>query len=175
MRRVFGITGWKNAGKTTLTMRLVEHITSLGFSVSTIKHAHHAADVDREGTDSHKHRTAGAREVMLATPSRFALMHELRAGEDEPALEALLERMAPVDLVLIEGFKREPFPKIMIHRHEGGTDRTSDDIPGIAAFASDNPDAEQGAQLPVFHVDDIEAIAGFILRYSGLALGEGGV
>jgi molybdopterin-guanine dinucleotide biosynthesis protein B len=173
MRHVFGITGWKNTGKTTLTVRLVEHFAARGIVVSTIKHAHHAADVDQEGTDSFKHRSAGAREVVLATPLRFALMHELRSGEDEPSLDALLARMEPVDLILVEGYKRENFPKIMAYRTDGATGRSGIDIPNIVAYASDNPDEHTDAEVPVFHADDIEAIADFILGFVGLAEAEG--
>ena len=108
---VFGITGWKNSGKTTLVVRLVEEFTARGFRVSTVKHAHHAFDIDREGTDSHRHRVAGASEVALVSGRRWALMHELR-DDDEPALGEILARLSPCDLVLIEGYKREAHAKI---------------------------------------------------------------
>ncbi len=173
MKRIFGVTGWKNSGKTWLTTRLVENLTSRGIGVSTVKHAHHGADVDREGTDSFKHRAAGAREVMLATPHRFALMHELRPGEDEPPLDALLARMEDVDLILIEGFKRDAFPKIMAHRREGAPGKPGAEIPGVVALAADDPDAHADAAVPVFHIDDIEAIADFILVHVGLKREEG--
>ena len=104
--RVYGVTGWKNAGKTGLMERLVAEITGRGFSVSTVKHAHHTFEVDHPGKDSHRHRVAGAREVLLASRNRVALMHELR-DEEEPKLETLLARLSPVDLVLIEGYKRD--------------------------------------------------------------------
>ena len=104
--KIFGVVGWKNAGKTGLMERLVTEVTGRGFSVSTVKHAHHSFDVDHPGRDSHRHRVAGAREVLLASRTRFALMHEL-AGEEEPSLSDLLGKLAPVDLVLIEGYKRK--------------------------------------------------------------------
>ena len=109
--RVFGITGWKNSGKTTLTERLVTALSDRGFRVSTIKHAHHGFDIDHAGTDSFRHRAAGAGEVAVVSARRWALMHELR-GEDEPLLAQVLETLAPCDLVLVEGYKRDPHPKI---------------------------------------------------------------
>ncbi len=117
--RLYGVVGWKNAGKTGLMERLVTEITGRGFSVSTVKHAHHAFDVDHPGKDSHRHRVAGASEVLLASRKRVALMQELR-GADEPALAELLGKLAPVDLVLIEGYKRDAHPKIEAHRAETG-------------------------------------------------------
>lgn len=170
MKNVFGITGWKNSGKTTLVARLVENLTAQGFSVSTIKHAHHAADIDQEGTDSYKHRLAGAREVMLATPRRFALMHELPPGKDEPPLEELLARMGPADIILVEGYKRCAIPKIRVTR-EGKTNGSSiEDIPNIVAYASDRPDSLADAGVPVFNVDDPETIAAFIVSHLGLSV-----
>ena len=108
--KVIGVVGWKNNGKTTLVVRLVAHLTSLGYRVSTVKHAHHEVDLDRPGKDSHRHREAGAGEVMLATSRRWALIHEFRDDEPEPPLEALLARMSPADIVVVEGFKRFPHP-----------------------------------------------------------------
>ncbi|MFT7310745.1 MAG: molybdopterin-guanine dinucleotide biosynthesis protein MobB, partial [Paracoccaceae bacterium] len=109
--RVFGVTGWKNAGKTGLMERLVTEITGRGITVSTLKHAHHTFDVDHPGKDSHRHRTAGATEVLLSSGKRWALMHELR-DTDEPPLTELLTKLAPVDLILIEGYKTGTHPKI---------------------------------------------------------------
>ena len=114
-QRVWGVTGWKNTGKTGLTERLVAHFTGQGLTVSTIKHAHHDADIDRPGTDSFRHRAAGAREVILSSPRRWALMHEA-AGAPEPSLADHLARLAPVDLVLVEGHKAAPHAKIETHR-----------------------------------------------------------
>jgi molybdopterin-guanine dinucleotide biosynthesis protein B len=131
---VYGVVGWKNAGKTGLMERLVENISARGFSVSTVKHAHHSFDVDHPGKDSYRHRAAGAREVLLASRNRFALMHEL-TGEDEPTLEELLSKLAPVDLVLVEGYKRDSHPKIEAHRAETGNPLIADET--VRAFAAD--------------------------------------
>jgi molybdopterin-guanine dinucleotide biosynthesis protein B len=159
--RVFGVVGWKNNGKTTLVVRLVEHLTATGYAVSTVKHAHHEVDLDQPGKDTWRHREAGASEVVLATARRWAVIHELR-GAAEPPLDELLARMTPVDLVLVEGFKRFPHPKLEVHRHERGTPLLARDDPSIVAVAADTslPDLD----LPQFHLDDIEAIAGFILQ-----------
>ena len=134
--KIYGITGWKNSGKTGLMERLVSEFVKRGFSVSTIKHAHHSFDVDRSGKDSHRHRVAGASEVLLASRNRFALMHELRA-EDEPSLEVLLAKLSPVDLVLIEGFKRDRHAKIETFRAVTGTELIATNDPTIHAVASD--------------------------------------
>ncbi|WP_412509301.1 molybdopterin-guanine dinucleotide biosynthesis protein B [Roseovarius sp. SYSU LYC5161] len=162
--KVYGITGWKNAGKTGLTERLVSEIAGRGVSVSTVKHAHHRFDVDQPGKDSHRHRVAGATEVLLASRNRFALMHELR-GEDEPGLESLLGKLAPVDLVLVEGYKRDRHPKIESHRAVTGNALIAPGDPTIRAVASDTP---LDLDRPVFDLDDTCGIAGFILREVGL-------
>ena len=157
---VFGITGWKNSGKTTLTERLVAELTGRGWSVSTIKHAHHDFDIDIEGTDSFRHRAAGAREVAVVSGRRWALMHELR-GEDEPALDAILERIAPCDLVLVEGYKRETHKKIEVRRLGAKDTRPlAPSDPNIVAVAADRPQPDEA--LPVFDVDDVPAVANFI-------------
>lgn len=161
---IFGVVGWKNSGKTGLMERLVTEITSRGHSVSTIKHAHHSFDVDHPGKDSHRHRVAGARQVLLASRNRWALMHELR-DEDEPTLEALLGQIAPVDLVLVEGYKRDAHPKIEAHRTQTGQDLIAPGDPTIRAVAS-NTTPEVG--VPVFDLDDTSAIADFILEQVGL-------
>lgn len=163
--RVYGVTGWKNAGKTGLMERLVSEITARGLTVSTVKHAHHSTDVDQPGRDSHRHREAGAREVMLASPNRWALMHELR-GATEPPLEALLARLSPVDLVLVEGFKRDAHPKVEAHRAETGKPLLASENATIRAVAADSP--QPGCALPVFDLDDTAAIADFILSEVGL-------
>ncbi len=162
--RVYGVTGWKNAGKTGLMERLVAEVTGRGFTVSTVKHAHHSFDVDQPGRDSHRHRMAGASEVLLASGQRVALMQELR-GAPEPSLEALLARLSPVDLVLIEGYKRERHPKVEAFRAEPGNDliATRDDT--IRAVASDTP---LDLDRPVFDLNDTKAIADFILSEVGL-------
>jgi len=162
--RVFGVVGWKNAGKTGLMERLVTEITSRGFSVSTVKHAHHTFDVDHEGKDSYRHRVAGATEVMLASRNRFALMHELREDE-EPTLEELLAKLAPVDLVLIEGYKRDAHAKIEAFRAETQNSLIAPDDPTIVAVASD---IEMTLDRPVFDLDDTVSVADFILTQVGL-------
>ena len=168
--RIYGVTGWKNSGKTGLVERLVREIVGRGWSVSTIKHAHHRFDIDQKGKDSWRHRHAGAREVMVASRHRWALIHELR-DEDEPPLEALLARLAPVDLVLIEGYKRDRHPKIEAHRRETGQPLIARDDPTIRAVASDEPLA--GLCVPVFDLDDTTAIAEFILSEVGLSSARG--
>lgn len=162
--RLYGVVGWKNAGKTGLMERLVREITGRGFSVSTVKHAHHSFDVDHPGKDSFRHRQAGAAEVLLASRSRIALMHELRDAP-EPPLEDLLTRLSPVDLVLIEGYKRDAHPKIEAHRAVTGNPLISPGDPTVRAVASDT-----GMTLdrPVFDLDDTVAIADYILAEVGL-------
>lgn len=162
--RLYGVVGWKNAGKTGLMERLVTEITSRGISVSTVKHAHHSFDVDHPGKDSHRHRVAGATEVLLASRNRFALMHELR-NEDEPSLSELLQKLAPVDLVLIEGYKRDSHPKVEAHRTVTGNPLIAPDDPTVRAVASDTP---LDLDRPVFDLDDTTAIADFILSEVGL-------
>jgi molybdopterin-guanine dinucleotide biosynthesis protein MobB len=162
--RVYGVVGWKNAGKTGLMERLVAEITGRGFTVSTVKHAHHTFDVDHPGKDSHRHRVAGATEVLLASRNRFALMHELRS-EDEPRLEDLLPKLAPVDLVLIEGYKRDTHSKVEAHRAETGNPLIAPDDPTVKAVASDVP---LELDRPVFDLNDTRAIADFILAEVGL-------
>ncbi len=162
--RVYGVVGWKNAGKTGLMERLVAEITGRGFSVSTVKHAHHTFDVDHPGKDSHRHRIAGAREVLLTSRNRFALMHELR-DEAEPELAELLGHLAPVDLVLIEGYKRDAHPKVEAHRGETGNPLIAPADPTVRAVASDVP---LTLDRPVFNLNDTRAIADFILAEVGL-------
>ncbi len=162
--RVYGVVGWKNAGKTGLMERLVAEITGRGFTVSTVKHAHHTFDVDHPGKDSHRHRIAGAREVLLASGARFALMHELR-GAEEPPLDAHLARLSPVDLVLIEGYKRDGHPKVEAHRAETGNALIAPGDPTVRAVASD---VALELDRPVFDLNDTKTIADFILREVGL-------
>ncbi|SHL69337.1 molybdopterin-guanine dinucleotide biosynthesis protein B [Roseibium suaedae] len=158
--KVFGVTGWKNSGKTTLLTRLVSEFTRRGLRVSTIKHAHHAFDIDHEGTDSFRHREAGAGEVAIVSGTRWALMHELR-NEEEPSLEDVLTRLAPCDLVLIEGYKREGHPKLEVRRLEARErGPLSDTDPAILAIAADHDISDD--RLPSFRIDDIPAIADFI-------------
>lgn len=164
--RIFGIAGWKNSGKTGLTTRLVEVLVARGYRISTIKHAHHDFDIDKAGTDSYRHRQAGAQEVTIVSGTRYAIMHELR-GESEPGFEEVLARLAPCDLVLVEGYKREPIPKIEARRLESAN-RTplAPQDPHIVAIAADNPVTETA--LPVFDLDDTESIADFVLETVGL-------
>ncbi|MEL7261340.1 MAG: molybdopterin-guanine dinucleotide biosynthesis protein B [Pseudomonadota bacterium] len=162
--KIFGVVGWKNAGKTGLMERLVAEITARGLSVSTVKHAHHSFDVDHPGKDSHRHRVAGAHEVLLASRQRVALMQELR-GADEPSLEALLARLSPVDLVLVEGYKRDAHPKVEAHRAETGNPLIAPDDPTVRAVASDVP---LTLDRPVFDLNDTRAIADFVLAEVGL-------
>ena len=165
--RLYGITGWKNSGKTTLVERLVAHFTARGLTVATVKHAHHAFDPDQPGKDSHRHRMAGAAQVLVASRHRWALMTELRGGTPEPTLDELLPHLAPADLVLVEGYKRDRHPKIEARRAETGQDLIAEGDATIEAVASDTP--LPGLALPVFALDDIPAIAGFILARTGLA------
>ncbi|OIQ30173.1 MAG: molybdopterin-guanine dinucleotide biosynthesis protein B [Alphaproteobacteria bacterium MedPE-SWcel] len=158
--KLYGVTGWKNNGKTGLMERLVAEFTSRGLTVSTLKHAHHATDVDQPGTDSFRHRLAGASEVVLASPNRVAIMQELR-GATEPALTDLLARMRPVDLILIEGFKREVHPKIEAHRAAAGHPLIAPDDPSIRAVATDTP---LDLDRPVFDLNDTAGVADFIAR-----------
>ncbi|RUU42267.1 molybdopterin-guanine dinucleotide biosynthesis protein B [Mesorhizobium sp. M6A.T.Ca.TU.002.02.2.1] len=166
MRRVFGITGWKNSGKTTLTEKLVAELVRRGWKVSTVKHAHHDFDIDKPGADSFRHRQAGATEVAIVSDRRWALMHELR-GEDEPTLDAILSRLGTSDIVLVEGYKREAHSKIETRRLEA-KDRAplSANDSHIVAIAADF--AIAGESLPVFDLDDAKSIADFIERTTGL-------
>ena len=161
---LYGVTGTKDSGKTGLMERLLGEITGRGFTVSTVKHAHHDTDIDQPGRDSHRHRTAGASEVLLATPNRWALMHELR-GAPELSLDDLLPRLSPVDLVLVEGYKGAPHPKIEAHRAATGRPLLSPENGSIRAVASDS---DVATALPRFHLDDTSAIADFILAEVGL-------
>lgn len=165
MTRVYGITGWKNSGKTGLVERLVSEFRRRALTVSTVKHAHHATDIDQPGRDSYRHREAGASEVIVASPGRWALMHELRGGP-EPPLEELLARLSPVDLVLVEGYKHAPHPKIEAHRLETGRPVMAGENATIRAVASNG--APEGLPVPVLDLDDTAAIADFILRDVGL-------
>jgi molybdopterin-guanine dinucleotide biosynthesis protein B len=157
--KIIGIAGWSGAGKTTLLTRVIPRLTARGLRVSTIKHAHHAFDIDQPGKDSHTHRVAGATEVLISSANRFALMHELR-GAPEMALRALLEKLSPVDLVLVEGFKREAHPKLEVYRAVVGKPLLAPDDPNIVAIASDGPIA---ARVPVVSLDDIDGVAELLI------------
>ncbi|MCA0994852.1 molybdopterin-guanine dinucleotide biosynthesis protein B [Alloyangia pacifica] len=162
--RIYGVTGSKNCGKTGLMERLVAEFCARGLSVSTLKHAHHSTDVDQPGRDSYRHRQAGAHEVLLASPHRWALMHELRDAP-EPPLSELLTKLSPVDLVLVEGYKSAPHPKIEAHRAETGRPLLSPENPSIRAVAADSA---VDTALPRFDLNDTAAIADFIAREVGL-------
>ncbi len=159
--RVIGLAGWSGAGKTTLIVKLIPVLNARGYSVSTLKHAHHGFDVDKPGKDSHAHREAGAREVLVASANRWALMHELR-GDDEPRLGGLLARLGPVDFVLVEGYKRDFHVKIEIHRVANGKPLLYPEDPNIKALASDG--GPFAGSPPHAHLDDIEAIATLVER-----------
>jgi molybdopterin-guanine dinucleotide biosynthesis protein MobB len=159
--KIFGVTGWKNSGKTGLMERLITEFTARGLSVSSIKHAHHSFDIDHPGRDSYRHRDAGARQVLLASRNRWALMHELR-NEDEPSLGDLLKQLLPVDLVLIEGYKRDRHPKIEAHRKETGQPLIAPEDETIVAVASDTLVT---IDRPVLDLNDTASIANFIAQH----------
>ncbi|GBE42614.1 molybdopterin-guanine dinucleotide biosynthesis adapter protein [bacterium BMS3Bbin10] len=164
--KIFGVIGWKNSGKTTLMARLLEEFSRRGYVVSAIKHAHHKFDIDHPGRDSYKFRNAGARQVALISPKRWALMHEFR-DEEEPDFEEILSHIGPCDLILVEGYKGGPFPKIEARSPRSLTQEPlSGDDRRIVAIASDG-EANTGA-LPGFDVNDIGAIADFIAGHLGL-------
>jgi molybdopterin-guanine dinucleotide biosynthesis protein B len=161
--RVIGLAGWSGAGKTTLLVEVLPLLAARGLSVSTLKHAHHGFDVDRPGKDSHAHRLAGAREVLVASGRRWALMHELRDAA-EPPLEALLGRLSPVDLVIVEGWKRAAHPKLEVFRAAVGKPPLHPGNASIVAVASDTDWPEAGR--PVVNLDDRPAIAALIERHA---------
>ena len=153
--KVIGLAGWSGAGKTTLLTRLIPELIAGGLKVSTIKHAHHAFDLDTPGKDSWRHREAGASEVLVASSKRFALLHELR-GEEEPTLGHLLTRLSPVDLLIVEGFKFEAHPKIEVCRQANDKPFLHVQDPHILGLVTDGP---RPAHLPGAHLDDIPAVA----------------
>ncbi len=161
---VFGFAGYSGSGKTTLLERLIPYFAGQGLKLALIKHAHHDFDIDQPGKDSYRHRQAGASEVLITSSQRWALMHELR-GAQEPGLQAHLARLSPCDLVLVEGFKREPIPKLEIHRAANGKPLLFPEDPHIVAIASDAPLA---TVLPRFDLNAVETIGQFILNKMGL-------
>ena len=163
--KIYGVIGWKNAGKTSLMERLVAHITGLGVSVSTIKHVHHDVDLDQPGKDTFRHRAAGATETVLASAHRFALMREHRGPE--PELPAILKRLAPVDLVLVEGYKRDAHPKIEVWRTDTNQPLIQPNDPLIRAVATDA--TLPPLPVPTLDLNDTAAVAAFILQETGLA------
>ena len=164
--KIIGIVGWSGSGKTSLLVALLPLLTARGLKVSTMKHAHHRFDVDQPGKDSYRHREAGASEVMVVASTRWVLMHETRE-EAEPSIEELIQRITPVDLLLIEGFKTHAHPKLEIHRSSEGKPLLSPSDPEIVAVASDTE--LTGLKVPVLDLNDPAAIAAFILDYTGLA------
>jgi len=159
--RAIGIAGWSGAGKTTLVTRLIPCLVARGLKVSTVKHAHHDFDVDQPGKDSHTHRMAGASEVLVASARRFVIVHELR-DEPERPLAALLPKLEPVDVVIVEGFKRGPQPKLEVYRAELGKPPLHPDDPLIVAVVSN--DLLPDARIPIIPLADIEAVADAVLR-----------
>lgn len=169
--KIFGLSGWSGSGKTTLMAKLLPELISRGYKVSTMKHAHHTFDVDTPGKDSFVHRESGATEVMIGSATRWALLHEVR-NEPEPDFDSLLAAMTPVDLLLIEGFKRHGHSKLEIHRKGSDNQLLHTDDPEIVAIAS-NGGLDDGdlvnAPLPVLDLNDPAAIADFILDHTGLS------
>lgn len=169
MSAVFGVTGWKNSGKTTMVCKLVTEFTARGYKVSTVKNAHHNFSIDTKGTDSYAHREAGAGEVALVSDRRWVLMHEVAPGGDMPSLETILAKLAPCDLVIVEGFKQSSIPKIECMREGSLKDApiwpTNDSIIALASDKNENP-----SELPHFEIDDVISIADFITQKTGLGL-----
>jgi molybdopterin-guanine dinucleotide biosynthesis protein B len=161
--RIIGLAGWSGSGKTTLLSKLIPRLTARGLAVSTVKHAHHAFDLDKPGKDSHSHRVAGATEVVVGSAARWALVHELR-GAPEPTLRELLAKLTPVDLVIVEGFKREPHPKLEVYRAAVRKPLLQPDDAHIVAIAADQ--LLPAAAVPVVALDDIETIADVIMQYA---------
>jgi molybdopterin-guanine dinucleotide biosynthesis protein B len=166
--RIIGLAGWSGSGKTTLITKLIPRLLARGLCVSTLKHAHHGFDLDKPGKDSFVHRVAGATEVIISSAKRWAILHELRE-EPEWDMAALVAKMSPVDLVLVEGFKRDPFPKIEIHRSANGKPLLHLEDPHIIAVACDSllPDVK----IPVVDLNNIDAIADLLLKHA-VTIGE---
>lgn len=169
--QVFGLAGWSGSGKTTLMTRLIPALLRCGITVSTLKHAHHDFDIDQEGKDSWRHREAGAREVMVSSERRWALMHELR-GAPEPTMEEIVRQMSRVDLILIEGYKRGPHPKLEVYRKSVGKPLLALEDTTIVAIASDAP--VPGVLRPRFALDDVAAIAAFIIAHCRIEVAKDG-
>jgi molybdopterin-guanine dinucleotide biosynthesis protein B len=161
--KVFGFAGWSGSGKTTLIEALIPRFVHAGLAVSLIKHAHHSFEIDQPGKDSYRHREAGCKEVLVSSAQRWVVMHELH-GAPEPSLEEQIKRMSPCDLLLIEGYKRYPMPKLEIYRAANGKPLLHPEDPRVVAIARDVPLA---TTLPQFDVNDYDRIADFILAYNG--------
>lgn len=162
--KIFGFAGWSGSGKTTLVKAVIPALISQGLKVSTIKHTHHNFDIDKPGKDSFEHRTAGAHEVVITGAARWALLHENR-GEPEPDIDAMLARMSPVDLVLIEGFKSYSHPKMEVFRPDVGKPMLCGDDRSIVAVAST---VSLDVTIPQIDLDDIDAVADFVIKYCEL-------
>ncbi|TCS60883.1 molybdopterin-guanine dinucleotide biosynthesis protein B [Varunaivibrio sulfuroxidans] len=163
--KVFGLVGRSGTGKTTLMIKLLDEVIARGYRVSTMKHTHHDFDLDQPGKDSFEHRRAGAEEVLLTSSRRWAVLHELK-GSAEPDMDTLLTKMTPVDLVLVEGFKKHKYPKLEIHRRAIDNPLQCLDDAAIVAVASD--EALPNAPVPVLDLNDFSAVADFILDHLGL-------
>lgn len=161
--RIIGLAGWSGSGKTTLITKVLPRLIARGFRVSTLKHAHHGFDLDRPGKDSFMHRAAGATEVVISSARRFAILHELRE-EPEWDLVRLLAKLSPVDLVLVEGFKRDAFPKLEIYRKDNGKPLLHPEDPHIVAVASDTPLPH--VKVPVIGLNDVECVADVLLKHA---------
>ena len=162
--KIIGIAGYSGSGKTTLIEKLIPLFAAEGLRVSLIKHAHHEFDVDTPGKDSYRHRHAGCVEVLVSSSKRWALMHELRDAA-EPGLQEQLRHLAPCDLVIVEGYKSEPIPKVEVHRRAGHTPLLYQDDPQVVAIATDEP---LDTSLPQLALDDVAAVARFVITFLGL-------
>ncbi|MFQ5954511.1 MAG: molybdopterin-guanine dinucleotide biosynthesis protein B [Kiloniellales bacterium] len=170
--RIFGLAGWSGSGKTTLIVKLVPELVGRGLTVSTVKHAHHGFQVDRPGKDSYEHRAAGATEVLVTSSRRWALMHENRDAP-EPAIEDLTGRMTPVNLLLIEGFKKHPHDKLEVYRPAIGKPMLCRGDPRVVAVAADQAlraEDPYGRPLPVLDLNDVPGIADFIVAHCALTV-----
>lgn len=163
--KTFGFAGWSGSGKTTLIEKLIPRFAARGLRVSLIKHAHHTFDVDQPGKDSYRHRHAGASEVLVTSSRRWVLMHELR-GAQEPSFEEQVSQLSPCDLLIVEGFKHAPIPKLEVWRAATGEGLLHPQDAHIVAVASDT---QLATPLPLFALDDDAGIAGFILGHLELA------
>jgi len=169
--KIFGLAGWSGSGKTTLVQRLLPALVARGVTVSTMKHAHHAFDVDKPGKDSYVHREAGATEVLVTSEKRWALMHENRS-DPEPEMADLIKHMSPVDLLLVEGFKAHAHDKLEIHRPSVGKPLLADDDPHIIAIATDDAASVQAIAaraLPILDLNDVPSVADFIIDHCNLS------
>jgi molybdopterin-guanine dinucleotide biosynthesis protein B len=165
MNKVIGVAGFKNAGKTTLVEKLVTELTRRGYRISTVKHAHHSFDIDHEGRDSFRHRTAGASEVAVVSRNRWAIIHEAR-GEAELSLDEILAKLGPCELVIVEGYKRDTHDKIEVRNVTLDHPRLAGGDPTIVAIAANGPVTD--APVPVFDRDGVSALADFIVIHMGL-------